>query len=179
MKKWISILILGVWGMNACSDSRPAKPMTTQKNKLFRSDSLHMAFEYPDGWEVRTNGDHIGLFEPLENTGDNFQENIMIWTEEMPIGISDSLYSKAATAELKIKNPSLKVDITGARKLGSHTFYSFNFNVVRGDSSSYHVIGYTLMNGKRGYNISCTSTAAGMEKHQAVFDAILSTFKPL
>ncbi len=152
---------------------------TNSGMKMYNSDTMHMSFSYPDTWEVRKNGNRLGVFETLEDSSDDFQENIISWSEDMPIGISDSLYAQAATTEIKIKNPSLTVTKLPSKRLGENTFHLFEFDYTNADSSPYHITGYTLVKDKRGYNFSCTSSMKKAEKHTPIFESILASFKPL
>ena len=140
---------------------------------------MHLELKYPANWEVRSHGKQIGIFEPLENSSDNFEDNMVIWTEEMPMAISDSIYSRAATAELLIKDSALKIDRQPPKKIGTTTYYPFAFSYLRGDSSWFHISGYTVVSGTRGYNFSCISTREAAARHQAQFEMILSHVKLL
>lgn len=147
--------------------------------KNYTSDSLHLSFSYPADWEVRLNGNHLGIFEPLKDSSDAFQENIMIWNEDMPMQISDSLFGKAATTEINIKNPDTQVTQEGIVKLGNQNFYHFEFDYTNSGNIKYHIFGYTLVYKQRGYNFSCTAELEKASIHAPIFESILSTFKAL
>jgi len=159
--------------------TKNSKSATESDYKTYTSDSLHLSFNYPPDWEVRLNGNRLGIFEPLKDSTDAFQENIMIWIEEMPMQISDTLFGKAATTEIKIKNPNIVLNHEGLKKLGDQNFYHFEFDYTNSGNSMYHIFGYTLVNKKRGYNFSCTSEIAKAGIHSPLFESILSSFKPL
>ncbi len=173
----LPLLLLAV--IASCSDDVKKEKAEAPAMKTYRSDSLHVGFSYPENWEVKTNGNRIGVFEAMEDSADKFQENIVMWTEEMPLQISDSLYSKAAIAELKIKNPSLSVHTFPAKKMGENTFYPFEFNFFNADSTHFFIKGYTLVKGLRGYNFSCTARNDKSEQHASLFESILTSFQPL
>ena len=146
--------------------------------KTFRSDSLHFSIQYPNHWEVKEREGKIktiGLFESLQSPEDAYQENIVIWREEIPIPIPDSLYAKAARAEIKITNPSLTLIEEQPRKIGNHLFYPFHFNFITKDSNAYTVYGYTTLQKTHGYNISAT-TAGDQAKFQQMVESILASF---
>ena len=181
-------LLTLLMGMSSCKneDSKNDQKVSTSDKKTkelalknYTSDSLHVSFSYPADWEVRLNGNHLGIFEPLKDSGDAFQENVMIWTEDMPMQISDSLFGKAATTEIKIKNPDTQVTQEGIRKLGNQDFYHFEFDYTNSGNIKYHIFGYTLVNKQRGYNFSCTAELEKASIHAPLFESILSSFKPL
>jgi len=174
-----TLLLLFFISLTSCNNKSTKEASTPLVMKTYVSDSLHLGFDYPENWEVRMNGSRLGIFELLSDSTDQFEENIVTWTEDMPLGISDSLYSKAAVTELKIKNPGLDVHILPAKKLGKNTFYPFEFDFVNSDSTRFFIKGYTLVKGKRGYNFSCTSMSAEASKHASIFETILSSIKPL
>jgi hypothetical protein len=177
--KFLPLSFLLLAGLASCSDNAKKEQVTPPVMKTYLSDSLHVGFSYPENWEVKTNGSHVGVFEFLEDSTDKFQENIVMWTEDMPLEISDSLYSKAAIAELKIKNPFLSVQALPVKKMGELTFYPFEFNFFNANSTHFFIKGYTLVKGKRGYNFSCTSKNDKAAQHASLFETILTSFQPL
>ncbi len=179
MKYYPALLSLLLISLISCNDKAVKEESKPLSMKTYVSDSLHVSFSYPENWDVRINGSHLGIFEALKDSTDKFEENIVMWTEDMPLGISDSLYSKAAVTELKIKNPGLDVHVLPVKKLGENTFYPFEFNFANADSTRFFIKGYTLVKDKRGYNFSCTSASSQAEVHSSLFETILSSVKPL
>jgi hypothetical protein len=178
MKKLSTYLLAGLWisVTLACQDQQ--KTAQNQALKTYVSPALGIGFSYPDTWEVRENGSRLSVFEALEDSTDNFQENILMWYEDMPMKISDSLFAKAAVAEIMIKNPNLQVSNPKTIQLGKHMYYTFEFDFINTDSATYHIYGYTLVKDSTGYNFSCTADADKASAHKSGFETILSTFIP-
>jgi len=165
--------------LTGCSESKnEGKNEPTDHKKTFTSDSLHFTISYPANWEVKEKESKVGILEPYKDSTDKFQENIVVWVEEMPLAISDSLYAKATLAELRIKNPTLTIQSFPSKKFGDHTFSYFEFDLP-GDDRNYKVIGYTTVKDRRGYNFSCTYEASASGDYKTSFESIVSTFKPL
>lgn len=178
MKK-ICLALASVSMLYACNDAENARKKTM---KIYTLDSLHFQIEAPMSWKASQNKNKpnaVTFFENLENGTDKFEENISIWYESLPLAIADSTYAKAAVTQLKITNPSIDISSISKKKIGENNFHVFQFNFVRPDSSHYTVQGYTFLKGLNGYNFICTSDQQQMSAHQAVFDSILTTFKPL
>jgi hypothetical protein len=150
--------------------------------KNYRNDSLHFSIDIPENWDLRFNKKNkssVGFFEPLSDSSDAFQENLVIWVEELPVGISDSLYAKAARAQIQLANPSLKVEHQGWYPSKSYRFDHFYFDFTNTDSSTYQIDGYTLLFQKRGYNLSFASEKKYAADHQQIYNQLLESFKPL
>jgi len=179
MKFYPIVFLISLCLIISCSEKKNETNDQTKNQKTYQSDSLHLAFDYPQNWEIRALQDKLGVYEELEDSLDDFQENIIIWTEDMPIAISDSLYARAATAELLIKNPLLDINRLPKKQLGENTFHPFTFEFTNNDSSEYFIFGYTMVKDKRAYNFSCTAAKNKAQAHQAKFESILTTFKPL
>jgi hypothetical protein len=178
MKK-ICLAIASVSLLYACNDAENARKKTM---KIYTLDSLHFQIEAPMSWKARQNKNEpnaVTFFENLQNGTDEFEENISIWYESLPLAIADSTYAKAAITQLKITNPNMDISGISTKKIGENIFHGFQFNFTRPDSSHYTVQGYTCLKGLHGYNFICTSDQQQMAAHQAVFDSILTTFKPL
>lgn len=171
--------------LNGCSNheesntKKPAENGLSEGWKEFKSDSLHFSIAFPKGWEARLNGSRVGIFELKKDSTDTFEDNIIIWVEEMPVAIPDSLYAVAAVTEFRIKNPDISPSKLPARQIGNLTFHPFSFEYTNKRQESFSILGYTKVEGNRGYNFSCTALKNDMSAHQASFDSILSTFKPL
>jgi PsbP-like protein len=179
MKLYSLVIVATLILFSSCSDKKNETSTENSKFQTYQSDSLHLSFTYPKNWEIRTLQDKLGIYEELEDSLDDFQENIIIWTEDMPMAISDSLYARAATAELLIKNPLLDIQRLPKRQLGENNFHPFTFEFTNNDSSEYFIFGYTIVKDKRAYNFSCTAAKNKAQGHQSKFESILTTFKPL
>ena len=163
----------------ACSETKKeGQKEQTDNQKTFTSEGLHFIISYPPNWEVKERESKVGILEPYKDSTDKFQENIVVWVEEMPLAISDSLYAKATLAELRIKNPTLTIQSFPSKKFGDHTFSYFEFDLP-GDDRNYKVIGYTTVKDRRGYNFFCTYEASASGDYKTSFESIVSTFKPL
>lgn len=179
--KRIFLIIVPVILLYACNENNNKKPAVTFTEN-FKSDTLHFSVNYPKNWEIIRSPDEknsITIVEKITNENDVYQENIVCWSEEMPMALSDSIYFQASVTQLKISNPDLRIEKTGKIKLGENDFSSFTFDFTTNDSTQYEVQGFCLIKGNKGYNFSCTAVKTEMPGHLQTFKEILSTFKPL
>ncbi len=177
MKHLTLCLCLGVL-LFSCETKNPGVGLT----ETFQSDSLHFSMKYPANWEALINPSELNTVAFVEKKADSqdvYKENMVCWMEEMPIPISDSVFVQASITELKISNPKLTIKKLEPLKLGTHTFSSFTFDYWSADSTGYEVLGFCIVNGKRGYNFACNSEKKDLQKHHPIFKEMLASFKPL
>lgn len=177
MQKKLLALISIIFCLLGCQNEGDHSEIKKENNKEYTSDSLHFGITPLLNWSVKVKENKVGILENYTDSKDSFQENIVVWTEEMPIAISDSLYNKATITELKIKNPKIEVVALPSKKLGKTNFGRFAFTVFLNDSIPCKVLGYTAVKGKRGYNFSCSYLANGNTDYTPIFENILSTVK--
>ncbi|QLH48076.1 MAG: hypothetical protein HWD58_22240 [Bacteroidota bacterium] len=69
----------------------------------------------------------------------------MLWQEDIPIDLNDSLYAQAAKTQLQISQPDIRIKSLGWQALGNDRMDAFQFDFITNDSSHYRVYGYTLL----------------------------------
>jgi hypothetical protein len=166
----------------SCQNETNTTPKHTSEpsTKTYKSDTLHLVLEYPASWELKSNNNAlntIGFYEPLIDTQDTYQENLLIWMEEIPFQMPDSSYNKAAITQIKLANPDLDITKKGIFKSDTNAFGHFSFSFTTADSNSYYVEGYSLLKGKYGYNFSFTSEKGKEGNYTNQINAILKSFK--
>lgn len=161
---WWFCLLLACAEKNPDSATQQATPHQlpqTPTTHLF-SNKMGIEFDFPKHWKaVRSPGKDnvITLQEPLHIGKDPYQENILIWSEQLPMQISDSLYAQTVVAELKITNPKFTVTNLPARIIAGKKFYSYHFQFTPADSNVYEVHGFTYYHAadSTGYNFNVTT----------------------
>ena len=171
MRSIFFICFCSVLFLAACDTNTKKKAET----HIFTSDSMHFTIELPKDWKAYARPGKIGLLEPLQDSSDHFQENIVIWTEDLPLPIPDTLYTKATVTELRIKNPDLQIQTYPALSLGENTLGQFAFQVMLNDSVPCRVLGFTALHNNRGYNITCNYLANTKTDYSALFRSILKS----
>ena len=185
MQKIIFLLIIAISILNSCkNESSKTEANSTPKELTthLKSDSLKIEFDFPMAWKsIKTQGQKnlITLKQPLTEPADSYQENVLIWTEQLPMNISDSLYQLTVIAELKITNPNLVVKNDGKIQIGDKKFYQYSFEFTPSDSNHYVVNGYTYFNTKdsMAYNFNATSELKNNSKFKSDIEELISTFK--
>lgn len=185
MKKICILSILMITGFIACkNDSKTNEKSNESKAETIhlKSDSLKIEFDFPKKWEtVKTPNQPnlITLKQPLTDASDAYQENILIWTEQLPMNISDSLYNLTTIAQLKISNPKLMIENKGMKQIGDKKFYQYSFEFTPADSNHYVVNGYTYFNTKdsMAYNFNGTADKKNAGLFQKEIETILLSFK--
>lgn len=183
MKIWPLLICLNLF-LIACEDAESkkntSKPVTESVH--YRNDSLHFEINIPQDWNLRINKNNpksVGFFEPIQNSLDAFQENLVIWQEDLPIELNDSLYAQAAKTQLQISQPELKIKSLGWQTLGKDRMDAFQFDFFTNDSSRYRVYGYTYLKNRRGYNFSFSTEFHHADAYDSKFKKIIQTFQPL
>lgn len=174
----ISLVFFSCQNESNKNQKKTAEPST----KAYKSDTLHLALEYPALWELKSNNsalNTIGFYEPLTDAKDTYQENLLIWMEEIPFQMPDSSYNKAAITQIKLANPDLDITNKGIFQSDTNAFGHFSFSFTTSDSNSYHVEGYSLLKGKYGYNFSFTSEKSKEGQYAEKINAILKSFKKI
>ena len=185
MKKIFTLSVLMITGFIACkNDSKTNEEPTvsTAETIHLKSDSLKIEFDFPKKWEtVKTPNQPnlITLKQPLTDPSDAYQENILIWTEQLPMNISDSIYHLTTIAQLKISNPKLTIENKGNKQIGDKKFYQYSFEFTPADSNHYVANGYTYFNTKdsMGYNFNGTADKKNATAFQKEIETILLSFK--
>ena len=185
MKKICILSILMITGFIACkNDSKTYEKSNESKAETIhlKSDSLKIEFDFPKKWEtVKTPSQPnlITLKQPLTDASDTYQENILIWTEQLPMNISNSLYNLTTIAQLKISNPKLIIENKGMKQIGDKKFFQYSFEFTPADSNHYVVNGFTYFNTKdsMGYNFNGTADKKNAGLFQKEIETILLSFK--
>jgi hypothetical protein len=185
MKKIFILSLLIITSFIACkNDSKiNEKPNETKADIThLKSDSLKIEFDFPKNWQaVKTPNQFnlITLKQPLVDSLDAYQENILVWTEQLPMNISDSIYHLTTIAQLKISNPNLTIENKGTKQIGDKIFYQYAFEFTPADSNHYIVNGYTYFNTKdsMGYNFNGTADKKNAVLFQKEMETILISFK--
>lgn len=182
MKLWPLLICLNLF-LISCEDAVSEKSTTTAKAESvhYRNDSLHFEIDIPQEWNLRINKNNpksVGFFEPIQDSLDAFQENLVIWQEDIPIDLNDSLYAQAAKTQLQISQPDLMIRSLGWLPLGEERMDAFQFDFISKDSSRYRVFGYTFLKNRRGYNFSFSTELEHADVYESKFKKILQTFQP-
>ena len=175
---FLTLILLGA--TMACTNDTKTNSSNTELPNLIKSDSLGFALQVPKNWEVQPNTgrpDLVGIFETFQDSTDKFKENIQIWREEIPMPIPDSMYYQAAMTQIRIANPDLTIQMSQPIIIDSLKFRGFEFQFSTTDSAKYKVIGYTLLKGKYGYNLTCTAEQSKETIYLPLFNKILHSFK--
>ncbi len=147
-----------------------------KQSRAFHSDSLHFHIQLPPGWEAREQGHKAGILEPLTDSADHFRENMVVWTEEMPVAIPDTEYTKLTCTELKIKNPETLIEQLPPLCTPDRCFGHFRFQFPLQPGIPCFVEGYTAVLGNRGYNFSC-SFIDSTKNYPALFENLMHQVK--
>lgn len=173
-------LFSGLVFVTACSNPSSTSSTKDELPKAIRFDSLGFEIRIPNNWEVQPNSgkpDLVGVFETFKDSADKFKENLQIWREEIPMPIPDSMYYQAAMTQIRIANPDIDVRMTEPIMIDSLKFRGFEFQFSTIDSAKYKVLGYTLLKGKYGYNLTFTAEQSKENTYQPIFKKILHSFK--
>lgn len=166
----------------ACEEAVPKKSIPAPKAEVvhYRNDSLHFELDIPQEWHLRINKNNpksVGFFEPIQDSLDAFQENLVLWQEDIPIDLNDSLYAQAAKTQLQISQPDIRIKSLGWQALGNDRMDAFQFDFITNDSSHYRVYGYTLLKNRRGYNFSFSTELNHAALYESKFKKIIQTFQ--
>lgn len=175
-----SFLILSLFLLHiGCANNAPSTS-SSPEFKTFTSDTMRFSIDYPASWEqkyIQDSTQAVGFYEPLSESADKFQENVQLWIEDLPMAISDTLYTQATIGQLKIVNPQLQVQTLPDISTSNTRFGRYNFEFTTHDSAKYSVEGYVCLHNLRGYNITFTSEKKNSNSYHKIVNQIIESFK--
>ncbi|MBL7764586.1 MAG: hypothetical protein JNJ58_00700 [Chitinophagaceae bacterium] len=171
----IAIALLCVFAI-ACQNNAPLK------YKTYRSDSLHFSLKAPEDWQTEEKLQGQKTFALTESPKDSLKEykgNLVIWLEELPIPVADSVYAQAAVTQIKISNAQLNISPLTQILRGNKHYFHFQFDFSTVDSMHYAVEGYTLLHQLHAYNMIFTCEKTKSATYKPILDTILNSFTAL
>ncbi len=149
----------------------------SQNSKRYINNKDSFSIEFPANWEVKENyfRTTVMALSPLENSSDNFRENVNVVVETIPPGTSLNEYFSSSIKNMRQLN-KFNDEFSGIEKFGkAETKWLYYTHEM--DAYKFKVILYQLVKGNKGYSITCTAKAEDFDKFKNQFKNIASTFK--
>jgi hypothetical protein len=178
MNKILILLAIGCLGIGSllvgCSGKSAPEP-----GRYYDRDR-QFSIKFPDEWMIRE-GDgeewpKVEAVSPWENDYDEFSEHVTVDVEYLPVDTDLDTYFEE-TVEWQID------DTPGYRERGRGDaeiddvpakWVTFDFE---SEGGTVTVMGYSLLEGKTGYLISCVAQAAKFSSYKREFEDIVKSFR--
>lgn len=143
----------------------------------FESDKDGFSMDFPGTWQTRENfmsTSVIGL-SPLESANDTFAENVNVVVEELSQNVPLTTYTKASGQNLAKFLNQYKLLENKTVQLNGHDAQRLVYEHTQGQFKLRALV-YLVVEGDRGYVLTCTAERASYAKYQGQFEKICQTF---
>lgn len=143
----------------------------------FDSDKDGYSLDFPSKWQTREHfmsTSVIGL-SPLESAHDAFAENVNVVVEELGAGVPLATYTKASGQNLAKFLNQYKLIENKTVRLHGHDAQRLVYEHAQGQFKLRALV-YLLVEGDRGYVLTCTAERASYPKFQGQFEKICQSF---
>lgn len=146
--------------------------------KSFYSERMKMQFEYPSYYQLKFDSiqHKIYLQDTLISTPKN-RNNILIWLEEMPLEISDTIYAKASFTQQRILTPEIQLIDEKIETINGNCFFIYKY--IQNPQENMQTSFATLVKQNRGYNIQSSSSKEYLNTQDSILQTLLQSFKTL
>jgi hypothetical protein len=150
----------------------------TEDPGRYHSEAGGFSLVIPEDWEKQENvmGCALTALSPLEGQGDQFRENVNVVVEELPrklslddyVGLSRQNQEKLMTDFNVEKEADAKIGEIAAKQLVyTHRMGQINAKLLQ----------YVLVEGKKGFAVTCTATPESYDKYVEQFQTIVNSLK--
>ena len=110
---------------------------------------------------------------PLEGSGDQFNEIINVIKEELPPGMDFEGYCTISINNVSQSGSMFSIYRDTRTTIGKHVVKHIKWtlqSVVKGES-------YIIVEGRRGYTINCMGHLDQFNKYQEIFNQVIQSFR--
>ncbi len=132
----------------------------------------------PDSWEKKTDymGTDVIYLSPLEDSNDEFRENVNVIVEKLPSNMGLNQYvdislknaGKMLTDYRNLENSAVQLNGLDAQRIVS---------IYRMGDMRICALSYVIVKGRKAYTITCTALDSTYEKYKQQFEDICGTMK--
>jgi hypothetical protein len=123
----------------------------------YLSKDSSYTFTYPQDWFATEKPNGVLLLQPLTDSMDVYQENILIQTEVLPMKIKDSIYYKSLRTQINIANPTVEITDLPDTNIQNKTYSRFQFYFSSSEGIPFKVMQAATMRDSTGYLFISTS----------------------
>jgi serine/threonine-protein kinase len=166
---FITVAILLGWGLNGFASNELSKYYNKDKG---------FSINLPSMWEVKEGfmGTTVLALSPQENPSDQFRENINVVVAELPKKVALEDYVQANVTNMSRLLTDFQVHEKGQLIL-SNTDARWVIYSHRMGTLNIKVLVYVLVQGRRGYVITCSAAPEQFPKYKSKFEEIVQSFK--
>ncbi len=169
-----SILLI----ISLASGSAQAEQQSSLTYMNYVNQNGCFSVDVPSTWRIEVIGedDDIAAVSPAENAEDKSFESVEIWVDPLENSISlEDYYAKSVQA---LEKHSTKFELTqsGSRIIDGHESRWFRAVLTRGGVTA-EILQYQMILDERIYIINFTAEVAAYARYEAIFEAIIGSFR--
>jgi hypothetical protein len=163
------VLIVLVLLISGCSSKETGRYYNTKDD---------FSLKFPKDWENREGfmGTDVISLSPKENAGDQFRENVNVVVEPLPDGMDLNGYFNANIPKLSGVVRDFQQNGTGSAIINNTRaewlIYTGSIGSITLKAKQYY-----LVNGNKGYVITCSATPSTYDAYNSIFDTVVNSFQ--
>lgn len=143
-------------------------------SKTFNDSSARVLLNYPATWEYDSS---LAKFkEDLEDNADKFQESITLGAEIIPPGFPLKDYTEGFCLKYKLLDSNFKIDKNEVITVNNLKAHKITFSTKNQDLIYKNQLLIAIKD-SFGYFVQCNALQGSFNKHEAIFNDILNSFK--
>lgn len=178
-----AILMLSVFIFSCEENSKPIKKSDNNEKRIYENKQMKFQLTLPAQWTINeenaVNNEIMFIEQKEDSTKLQNISNILLWQENMPMHLDDSLYTQAAITEIKITKPDIQITKYPNIVTPKGTFGHFGFVYPSETPNKLFMHGYTFVADTVGYNFTCASSIKDTSYYNNVFLSIIQSFQLL
>jgi len=140
------------------------------------------SIQFPSNWEVKENpmkGTDVVALSPLENSVDQFSENISVGTEEFPQAVTLNDAYQMEKAGLQKNSPGFQILEEGEANLNTQPARWILYTTApsSGEGAHHQLIQYFVVKGSRVYIITSIGMLDSFDRYRKQFEESTKTFR--
>jgi hypothetical protein len=165
----VVLFMISIGIFNGCSSKDPDRYYCKKDD---------FSLKLPKEWETKEGfmGSSVISLSPLENSADQFRENVNVVVEKMPGEMPLDEYFTGNIANMKKFFTEFQEDEKGNTSIDETDAKWLVYSGKMGTLSVKNKV-YFIIHDKRGYTITCSATPDGFARYKKTFDAIAYSFE--
>lgn len=178
-----SLILLTVFIFSCEENNKTIKKNDNNEKQVYENKQMKFKLTLPALWTVNeenaVNNEIMFLEQKDDSTKQKNVSNMIVWQENMPMHLDDSIYTQAAITEIRITKPNIQITKYANIVTSTGTFGHFGFVYPSETPNKIFMHGYTLVSDTVGYNFTCSSSIQDTAYYNAFFLSVIQSFQLL
>lgn len=177
------LLLLSLFIFSCEENNKTIKKNDKVEKQIYENKQMKFKLTLPALWTINeenaVNNEIMFMEQKEDSTKQQNVSNILVWQENMPMHIDDSIYTQAAITQIKITKPNIQIAKYPNIVTNTGTFGHFGFIYPSENSNKLFMHGYTLVADTVGYNFTCSSSIRDTALYNSLFLSVIQSFQLL